>query len=120
MVRSHCSSVSPSASTVLITVSLREIYVGDYAEHYFQFLLRSPRLRREGKIMHFKPDSPVNGLGFNPFQCGLADPAEVANLVLEAFMKVWGEDSFNETPRLERVLRIMFHVFALTPPIHGD
>ncbi len=85
---------------------------GDLAEHYYQFLCRTPRLMRERKIVHFKPGSAANGLGFNPFQCGLADPAEVASLVLESFMKVWGEHTFNETPRLERVLRSMFHVFA--------
>jgi hypothetical protein len=36
----------------------------------------------------------------------------VASLVLEAFIKVWGDNTFNETPRLERILRCMFHMFA--------
>src|SRR5437899_6027664 len=85
---------------------------GDHAKHYYEYLLRSPRLRRERRIVHFRPSSDGNGPRFNPFACGLADPAEVASLVLEAFMKVWGAMSFNETPRLERILRIMFHAFA--------
>lgn len=85
---------------------------GDHAKHYYEFLCRSPRLRRDAKFIHFKPGDEANGIGFNPFACGLSDPAEVASLVLEAFMKVWGEKTFNETPRLERVLRLMFHVFA--------
>src|SRR5712664_276810 len=85
---------------------------GDHAKHYYEFLLRSPRLRRGRKIVHFRPSSLGDGPCFNPFACGLADPAEVASLVLEAFMKVWGAMSFNETPRLERILRVMFHAFA--------
>ena len=85
---------------------------GDHAKHYVEFLRHIPRLKREASIIHFKPGDEANGIGFNPFACGLADPAEVASLVLEAFMKVWGEKTFNETPRLERVLRLMFHVFA--------
>ncbi len=85
---------------------------GDHAKHYYEFLLRNPRLRRERRIVHFRPSADSNGPRFNPFACGLADPAEVASLVLEAFMKVWGAMSFNETPRLERILRVMFHAFA--------
>jgi hypothetical protein len=85
---------------------------GDHARHYYEYLLRNPRLARERKVLHFKPGSDGNALGFNPFDCNLSDPAEVAALVLEAFMKIWGEHTFNETPRLERILRLMFHVFA--------
>jgi hypothetical protein len=85
---------------------------GDHAEHYNQYLQRNPRLQRDGKIIYLKPGSPSNGVGFNPFQCGLREPGEVASLLLEAFMKVWGAESFNDAPRMERVLSIVFHVFA--------
>ncbi len=85
---------------------------GDLAKHYYEWLTQNPRLRREQKIIYFAPGAAHNGIGFNPFDCGLAEPAEVASLVLEAFFKVWGAESFNETPRLERTLRIMFHTFA--------
>ncbi|MFI5093740.1 MAG: type IV secretory system conjugative DNA transfer family protein [Candidatus Acidiferrales bacterium] len=85
---------------------------GDQAQNYYQYLARNPRLLRERKILRFAPGSPTNNLGFNPFHCNLPEPAEVASLVLEAFMKVWGEATFNETPRLERILRAMFQMFA--------
>lgn len=85
---------------------------GDQAQNYYQYLVRHPRLLRERKLLHFAPGAPSNALGFNPFHCNLPDPAEVASLVLEAFGKVWGEQTFNETPRLERILRAMFHMFA--------
>jgi hypothetical protein len=85
---------------------------GDHAEHYNQFLQRNPCLQREKKIIYLKPGSASNGVGFNPFQCGLREPGEVASLMLEAFMKVWGAESFNDAPRMERVLSIVFHVFA--------
>jgi hypothetical protein len=85
---------------------------GDHARHYAHYLFRNARLRREKKIVYFHPADPQNPVGFNPFQCGLTHPAEIASLVLEAFFKVWGERSFNETPRLERILRTTFHVLA--------
>ena len=85
---------------------------GDQARNYYQYLIRNPRLLRERKILHFVPGAPANTIGFNPFDCNLPEPAEVASFVLEAFMKVWGEKTFNETPRLERILRAMFHMFA--------
>jgi hypothetical protein len=47
---------------------------------------------------------------FNPLSCGLADPGETASMVLEAFLKAWGADSFDQTPRLEGVLRGMFRL----------
>lgn len=85
---------------------------GDQAQNYYQYLIRNPRLLRDKKLLHFAPGATANALGFNPFDCNLPEPAEVASLVLEAFGKVWGEQTFNETPRLERVLRAMFHMFA--------
>src|ERR1043166_4675095 len=85
---------------------------GDQAEHYYQFLQRMPRLTRQHKIIHFKPGSAAGDAGFNPFRWNL-QPGVIAGLMLEAFMKAWGQQSFNETPLLERVLHNMFHVFAV-------
>ena len=85
---------------------------GDQAEHYYQFLRRIPRLTRQHKIIHFKPGSAAGDAGFNPFRWNL-QPGVIAGLMLEAFMKAWGQQSFNETPLLERVLHNMFHVFAV-------
>lgn len=85
---------------------------GEFSDSYYQFLLRQPRLARERKIIHFKPVSPANTTGFSPFDCGLEEPAEIAMVALEAFFKIWGERSFNETPRMERIMQVMFLAFA--------
>ena len=85
---------------------------GELSRSYYQFLLRQPRLVRERRIIYFKPASRYNAVGFSPFDCGLENPAEVAMVALEAFFKIWGERSFNETPRMERVMHLMFLAFA--------
>ncbi len=85
---------------------------GELSDSYLQFLLRQPRLVRDRKIIHFKPASLANTTGFSPFDCGLAEPAEIAMMTLEAFFKIFGERSFNETPRMEKIMQIMFTAFA--------
>jgi len=85
---------------------------GDLAAAYHRFLAASPRLRRRHGVIHLRPGDPFSAVGFNPFSCGLTEPGEIASLVLEAFFRVWGAATGNETPRLERVLRLMFHAFA--------
>src|SRR5713101_2908564 len=85
---------------------------GDRARSYHAFLERKPRLVRERRILQLSPGFPNSGLGLNPFDCGLADPGEVASLVLEAVLRAFGQESSNATPQLERVLRIQFHIFA--------
>lgn len=72
------------------------------------------RLRRSSvppeKIVLLDPGDNRYALGFNPLDCGLPDPGESASMVLEAFLKAWGARSFDETPRLEGVLRGMFRL----------
>lgn len=72
------------------------------------------RLRRAGvraeRIVPLDPAEDRYALGFNPLSCGLADPGETASMVLEAFLKAWGARSFDDTPRLEGILRGMFRL----------
>ena len=72
------------------------------------------RLRRAGvrpeRIIPIDPGDNRYAVGFNPLSCGLADPGETASMVLEAFVKAWGNRSFDDTPRLEGILRGMFRL----------
>ena len=58
------------------------------------------------------PGDDSYSTAFNPLACGIADPSEAASLVLEAVLKAWGADSFNETPRMEGLLRGVFRLLA--------
>jgi hypothetical protein len=91
-----------------IPASLLEPH-GDQAWQYLRFLSRIPRLVRDKRIIHFRPGATE--IGLNPFAAGLP-PSDIASLVLEAFIKIWGAESFNEAPRLERLLRLTFHTLA--------
>src|SRR3972149_7800936 len=76
---------------------------------YALWRLRRSSVRPE-KIVLLDPGCNPYAPGFNPLSCGLPDPGESASMVLEAFLKAWGARSFDETPRLEGVLRGMFRV----------
>jgi hypothetical protein len=85
---------------------------GEECNQYLQFLQTNPRLLREGRIVHFKPGSDAEPIGINPFASSLPAP-DIASLVLDALLKVWGADSFNEAPRMQRILRRVFHIAAV-------
>ena len=72
------------------------------------------RLRRAGvrpeRIIPLDPADDRYAVGFNPLACGLADPGEAASMVMEAFLKAWGVQSFDNTPRLEGILRGLFRL----------
>jgi hypothetical protein len=69
---------------------------GEESNQYLRFLHANPRLVREGRIVHFKPGSDANPIGINPFASSLP-AADIASLVLDALMKVWGAESLNDT-----------------------
>jgi hypothetical protein len=72
------------------------------------------RLRRGGiapeRIVLIDPSDDRFAVGFNPLQCGISDAGEASGLVLESFLKAWGARSFDETPRLEGLLRGVFRL----------
>ena len=66
----------------------------------------------KAKVVLVDPGDRNYSVAFNPLSCGIADPGEAASLVLEACLKVWGAKSFDETPRLERILRGTFRLLV--------
>jgi hypothetical protein len=76
---------------------------------YALWRLRLANVRPE-KIVLVDPGDTRYSLGFNPLACGITEPGEAASMVLEAFLKAWGARSFDETPRLEGILRNMFRL----------
>jgi hypothetical protein len=90
---------------------------GDQAQQYHRFLLRVPWLVREKRIILFRPGA--TDIGLNPFAAALP-ASDIASLALESLMKVWGAETFNEVPRLERLLRLTFHILAENHATLGD
>ena len=74
------------------------------------------RLRRAGvppkDIVLIDPSDGRYAVGFNPLACGISDAGETTGLVLDAFLKAWGAESFDSTPRLEGVLRGVIRTLA--------
>jgi TraM recognition site of TraD and TraG len=85
---------------------------GEESRHFLHMLRRNPRLVRENRIIHFKPGGDAEPIGLNPFASDLP-AADIASLVLDALMKVWGAESLNDAPRIQRVLRNLFHIAAV-------
>lgn len=56
----------------------------------------------------FLPAYTPRIVGFNPFAPGPGDPVVQANRRVQATVKCWGEKNTDETPRLERWLRVLF------------
>lgn len=77
---------------------------------YALWRLRRSSVRLE-RIVLLDPTDERYALGFNPLACGLT-PGETASMCIEAFLKVWGARSFDETPRLEGILRSMFRLLS--------
>ena len=76
----------------------RDLY--DFA---VSILRRSTAVR--SKIILLDPSEASYSTAFNPLCCGITEPGDAASLVLEACLKAWGADTFDQTPRLEGVLR---------------
>ena len=83
----------------------RELY--DYAVS----AIRRSAVPRD-KVTLLDPGDQEYSLGFNPLECGVADAGEASSLVLEAILKAWGAASFDQTPRLEGILRGTFRLLV--------
>lgn len=83
----------------------RELY--DYAVS----AIRRSAVPRE-KVTLLDPGEEQYSLGFNPLSCGVEDPGEASSLVLEAVLKAWGASSFDQTPRMEGLLRGVFRLLV--------
>ena len=63
-------------------------------------------------VVLLDPGDQQYSLAFNPLCSGVDDPADASSLVLESVLKAWGAKSFDETPRLEGILRATFRLLA--------
>lgn len=64
------------------------------------------------KVVLLDPGDRKYSVAFNPLYCGITDPGEAASLVMEACLKAWGSVNFDQTPRLERILRGTFRLLV--------
>ena len=78
---------------------------------YAVAVLRRSAVPRERVIM-LDPGDERYSLGFNPLACGVTDPGEASSLVLEAVLKAWGAESFDQMPRAEGILRGAFRLLV--------
>lgn len=61
------------------------------------------------KIVFFNPSYDQRIVGFNPFQARAGDVSTQADRRVKATIKAWGAADSDETPRLERWLRVLYH-----------
>jgi hypothetical protein len=64
------------------------------------------------KVTIIDPGDADFSVAFNPLACGVPDPGEAASLVLESVLKAWGTASFDQTPRMEGLLRGTFRLLV--------
>jgi len=60
-------------------------------------------------IVLFNPSSGSRVVGFNPFLTGRGELGTQADRRVKATIKAWGQSDSDETPRLERILRCLYH-----------
>lgn len=82
---------------------------GDLYGHALSALRRSSV--KPSRIVLLDPSDDRYATAFNPLRA-VADPAEASSLVLEACLKAWGAASFDQTPRMEGLLRGVFRMLA--------
>ncbi|NMB80812.1 MAG: TraM recognition domain-containing protein [Ignavibacteria bacterium] len=67
-------------------------------------------LQPDKEIILFDPSFENRVVGFNPFVSLGGDVSIQADRMVQATIKAWGETNTNQTPRLERWLRSLYHV----------
>ncbi|HVZ23398.1 MAG TPA: type IV secretion system DNA-binding domain-containing protein [Vicinamibacterales bacterium] len=66
----------------------------------------------KSRVTIIDPGDGDYAVAFNPLACGVDDPGEASSLVLEAVLKAWGAASFDQTPRMEGLLRGVFRLLV--------
>jgi len=66
-------------------------------------------LKPKREIVLFNPSSTQRIVGFNPFQPHEGDVSTQADRRVKATIKAWGATDADQTPRLERWLRSLYH-----------
>ena len=57
-----------------------------------------------GKVHIIAPNSTEHVVGFNPWRRLQEDPSVIADAMLEAFERVWGNENSNSKPLMHRIL----------------
>lgn len=65
-------------------------------------------------VVLLNPSAPSLIVGFNPFIVGGADVATAVARRLDATIRPWGMQNTNETPTLEKVLRMLYHFSVIS------
>ena len=66
-------------------------------------------LQPDREIYLFDPSSTDRIVGFNPFTRTIGDVGTRVNRLIRATIKAWHAENTDQTPRLERWLRIFYH-----------
>jgi len=71
-------------------------------------------IKPKREIILFNPSSDQRIVGFNPFLRGKGDLSTRVDRLIRATVKAWGVTSTDQTPRLERWLRCLYHTLLET------
>ncbi|HYN24644.1 MAG TPA: hypothetical protein VES69_06315, partial [Pyrinomonadaceae bacterium] len=63
-------------------------------------------------VIYFDPSRTDYLIPFNPFRRGIDDASVRVSKQVEATLRVWGAENADETPRLGRVLRCVYHLYT--------
>ena len=85
------------------------IVIDPHGSLYHQLLDTAISLRLEERVILFDPSESPYVIGYNPMERDARELAYQAMMMLEACRKVWGQDTFQETPRLARWLYNAFN-----------
>jgi hypothetical protein len=80
------------------------IVIDPHGSLYHQLLNTATFLRLDERLVLFDPSDSAYVIGYNPMERDSRELSYQAMMMLEACRKVWGKQTFNETPRLARWL----------------
>jgi TraM recognition site of TraD and TraG len=85
------------------------VLIDPHAELYEDILEWCAVVRPKRTVIPLNLSTGRHVVGFNPFIRGSGDIAAQADRCLSAAVKAWGADGTDQSPRLERVMRALFH-----------
>jgi len=87
---------------------------GSLAEDCLEMLADNKRIRWDN-VIYWDINSKEHVIGYNPLKRNYAiDLDKQVEIIMEACLRAWGQDSFDETPTLARWLRNGFRVLIAT------
>lgn len=74
-------------------------------QYFAYYLPRQP-------VIYFDPSRTDYLIPFNPFKSGIDETSVRVSKQVEATLRVWGAENADETPRLGRILRCVYHLYT--------